>query len=478
MLQAPIRHSSATGSCLSTPLSDHLLKKWDIQGPRYTSYPSIDRMVEAVRADDFEQLLRRRSELMAGRRRELSLYVHIPFCHSLCFYCACNKIVTRKHSLVEKYLTSLRKESERVAQVLRPQASDAVAQLHFGGGTPTFLSDLEIGELMGHLRATFPFARDIECSIEIDPRTVDPARLERLRELGVNRLSFGIQDFDEQVQLAINRVQPVDKVQPLVDAARQLGFTSTNFDLIYGLPYQSSASLAQTLRTVVGMRPGRIALYGYAHLPDRFKPQRRLSAMPLPSARERSTLLNLAIHTLEDAGYVHIGMDHFALPSDSLAHAKRNGRLYRNFQGYSTDADCDLLGLGVSAISKVGRGYFQNSKVLADYQDQLDRGQLPIERGLILDADDLLRRTLVMAIMCQGTVDFSAVGAAHLVNIREYFAEEWAALEALAADGLIELDEHSLHVTPQGWTLVRVIARVFDRYARDSQRRAQFSKVI
>jgi len=454
-------------------LPTDLLRQFDVPGPRYTSYPTADRFVEAFGADDYVQALRTRRDEGIGAA-PISLYVHIPFCESLCYYCACNKVVTRHRDRAGRYMAYLAREVELQAAELGHGTT--VGQLHLGGGTPTFLDDDELGELMALLRRSFAFVPDAEVSIEIDPRTVDAGRLAHLAALGFNRLSFGVQDFDPDVQKAVHRIQPARQVFALVAAARGLGFGSINVDLIYGLPRQNGASFDRTLAQVRELRPDRIALYAYAHLPERFKAQRRIATEALPDAEGRVRMLARAIAELTEAGYVYIGMDHFALPGDPLAVAKREGRLHRDFQGYSTQPDGDLVALGVSAIGRVGATYSQNAKTIEEYCDHLDQKRLPVVRGLALTRDDLLRRAVIMALMCQGRVNFDAMGDAHRVDFRRYFAAEFAALGPLAAQGLVRLSDHDIEVTPQGWFLVRAVAMVFDRYC--GANRARFSRVV
>ena len=381
-----------------TTVTRELLERFDVPGPRYTSYPTADRFVEAFGARDYELALEQRRSGPAALALPLSIYVHIPFCESLCYYCACNKIITKHHERSAPYLQLLSREVDLHVRHLGRGAS--VSQLHLGGGTPTFFNDEELAELMAMLRRNFSLVPGGEYSIEVDPRTVDETRLETLARLGFNRLSFGVQDFDPTVQKAVHRVQPAEQVFALVAAARRIGFESVNVDLIYGLPKQTPESFDRTLAQVTELRPDRIALYAYAHLPERFKPQRRIIAIDLPGAGHKVSMLARALASFDEAGYVYVGMDHFALPEDALAVAKRQGRLHRNFQGYSTQPDCDLIGLGVSAIGKVGATYSQNAKTLEDYEDLLDQGQLPIVRGLGVSRDDLLRRAVIMALMC------------------------------------------------------------------------------
>jgi len=457
-------------------VSDDLLRRFDVPGPRYTSFPTADRFVEAFTADDYAQALSQRRSGLAARSLPLSIYVHVPFCESLCYYCACNKIITRHHDRAAPYLRYLAREVDLHTQQIG--LGQAISQLHLGGGSPTFLSDFELGELMAMLRRNFQFAAGGEYSIEIDPRTVDTARLETLAELGFNRLSFGVQDFDTVVQKAVHRVQPAEQVFALVEAARACGFESVNVDLIYGLPRQSPESFDRTLEKIKVLRPDRIALYAYAHLPERFKPQRRMDAAHLPTAAAKVAMLSRSLTALRNAGYVYVGMDHFALPDDALAIAKRQGRLHRNFQGYSTQPDCDLIGLGVSSIGRIGATYSQNAKTMEEYCDLLDHGRFPVVRGLALSRDDLVRRAVIMSIMCQGQIQFESINLAYLVDCKTYFARELSDLQALVDQGLLVMDEAGIQVTAEGWFFVRAIAMLFDRYLQSDRTRARFSKII
>jgi oxygen-independent coproporphyrinogen-3 oxidase len=455
-------------------LTPEILRRFDVPGPRYTSYPTADRFVEAFGEDDFMLALEQRK--VGGLALPLSIYVHIPFCDSLCFYCACNKIVTKHHERAAEYLRYLNRELDLYMAKLGE--GQTISQLHLGGGTPTFFSDDELAELMAMLRRNFILAPNGEYSIEIDPRTVTEARLARLAEIGFNRLSFGVQDFDHEVQKAVHRVQPAEQVFDLVASARRLGFESINIDLIYGLPKQTADSFRRTLEQVASLRPDRIALYAYAHLPERFKPQRRIREADLPTAADKLGMLSNAIASFLSNGYVYVGMDHFALPDDALAIAKRQGRLHRNFQGYSTQPDCDQISLGVSAIGRVGASYSQNAKTLEEYYDFLDRGRLPIVRGLPLTRDDLVRRAVIMALMCQGQVLYESINLAYLIDFKHYFADELAKLEQLKKDGLVEIDDTGIQVTGTGWFFVRAVAMVFDRYLQADRNRTRFSKII
>lgn len=457
-----------------------VIARHDTSGPRYTSYPTADRFVEAFGWADYTQALRERRHdgAAAGAvlARPLSLYVHIPFCDSLCYYCACNKIITRHHERGDEYLALLAREMALVAAEMG--AGQTVGQLHLGGGSPTFLDDDQLSTLMATVRRHFSLAPGAECAIEVDPRTVDAGRLGHLRALGFNRLSLGVQDFDPDVQQAVHRLQSTEQIFDLVAHSRELGFESLNVDLIYGLPRQTAASFERTLASLVRLAPDRIALYAYAHLPERFKPQRRIAAAELPDAHAKLAMLARAQAVLAEQGYVDIGMDHFALPADSLAVAKRQGRLHRNFQGYSTQPDSDLIGLGVSAIGKVGATYSQNAKTLEAYADLLGQGRLPVVRGLALTRDDLLRRAVIMAVMCQGRVDFEAIDSAYLVDSRRLLAAELDALAPFVEEGSLVLGAQGLEVTPQGWAVVRAVAMVFDRYLQADRSRARFSRIL
>ena len=457
-------------------ITTELLTKFDVAGPRYTSYPTADRFVEAFGEADYLQALEQRRAGPAALALPLSLYVHIPFCESLCYYCACNKIITKHHERSAPYLRYLAKEVD--LHVQRIGAGQSVSQLHLGGGTPTFFNDDELGELMAMLRRNFSLVPNGEYSIEVDPRTVDETRLATLARLGFNRLSFGVQDFDAAVQKAVHRIQPAAQVFELMAESRRLGFASVNVDLIYGLPKQSAESFDRTLAQVAELRPDRIALYAYAHLPQRFKPQRRIIVEQLPPPDHRVAMLGGALAGFIAQGYTYIGMDHFALPGDSLAAAKRQGRLHRNFQGYSTQPDCDLIALGVSAIGRMGATYSQNAKTIDEYYDAVRQGQFPIVRGLALTRDDLVRRAVVMAIMCQGRLEFESIELAHLIKVRDYFKSELEDLRELQALGLCELQPDGVQVTATGWYFVRAVAMVFDRHLRADQVRERFSRII
>jgi oxygen-independent coproporphyrinogen-3 oxidase len=451
-----------------------LIRRYDSHGPRYTSYPTA---VQFHTGFD-EQSYRRLALLSnAGTPRPLSIYVHVPFCARPCFYCGCNKIITRNPVHAEQYLQRLRREIELQGALFERRRP--VRQLHFGGGTPTYLTMAQLAGLFEHLGRHFSIDRSErrEFSIEIDPRTLEPHTLAALAELGFNRLSLGVQDFDPRVQQAVNREQSPEQIEQVMTQARALGYRSVSFDLIYGLPLQTVESFGQTLATVVRMRPDRIAAYGYAHMPRLFKAQRAIRTGQLPDAEVRLQLLALTVERLTDAGYVYIGMDHFALPDDELARAMRDGSLHRNFQGYSTHGDCDLIGLGVSAIGAVGNSYSQNRKDLSSYYAGLDQGRLPVDRGIALSVDDVLRREVIQRLMCKGELSMREIEVRYAVDFGDYFANELVALNALATDGLVTSDADAIQVTERGRALLRTIAMVFDAYLPRAQS-TQFSKVI
>lgn len=457
-----------------TVFDPQLIRRFDVSGPRYTSYPTADRFVEAFGPEALAQSLRTRG--LGGVQRPLSLYFHIPFCNTICYYCGCNKIITKDHSRSAKYLRYLARELALQAGLL--EGSRQVTQLHLGGGTPTFLSHDELRQLMASVREHFNLKPGGEYSIEVDPRKVSDETVALLAELGFNRMSLGVQDFDSDVQRAVNRVQSFLETKAVLDAARNNGFQSVSVDLIYGLPKQRPQTFARTLDSVAELAPDRISLYSYAHLPSLFKPQRRIDEADLPDAESKLEILQLAIRRLTEAGYVYIGMDHFARPDDELAVAQRQGRLHRNFQGYSTQAECDLLAFGVSAIASVGAAYAQNHKNLDDYYDALDRGELPVMRGVELTADDLLRKAVIQALMCHFELSIESVEIAHLIRFDEYFADELEDLREMEQAGLVGISDGWISVKPAGRMLVRVIAMVFDRYLRADRERKRYSRVI
>jgi oxygen-independent coproporphyrinogen-3 oxidase len=451
-----------------------LISRLDRNGPRYTSYPTADRFNESYESRTYAKWAARRN--LTGEPRPLSLYVHLPFCRSLCYYCACNKIVTRDTNKAAKYLRYLEREIALQAPLFRDDAF--IEQMHWGGGTPTFYGIEDLAALYATLKSKFEFSPDGEYSIEIDPRTVEPANIAALRELGFNRVSFGVQDFDPEVQRAVNRVQNEAQTTAVMNEARRSGFASVSVDLIYGLPRQSLSTFEATLDRVAEMRPDRIAVYNYAHLPARFKAQKQISGAEIPTPDVKLRLLRLSAEKLVGAGYVYIGMDHFALPEDSLTIAQRQGRLHRNFQGYSTHADCDLIGVGVSAIGAIGPTYSQNARTLADYYARLDANELPIVRGLELTRDDLVRRSIIQALMCHFELSREAIDVAYLLDFDAYFAQEMAELEQLERAGLLRIESNWISVTPKGRMLIRSICMVFDKYLRQDQDSRRYSRTI
>lgn len=466
-------HSMESG--FSPQFDADLVRRYDGRGPRYTSYPTANLFSNDFDADRY------REAALAGNSdpipAPLSVYLHIPFCRSLCYYCGCNKVVTRRAEKADFYLKRLHREIALQGALF--DSDRPVNQLHLGGGTPTFLSDSQLATLMDSLRGHFTMAQTAssEYSIEIDPRTVDPARIGHLREIGFNRLSIGIQDFDPAVQAAVNRVQPINEVFKLFERARGDGFRSISVDLIYGLPKQTVARFEQTLLGVIALRPDRISLYSYAHLPKRFKAQRLLDGDALPGAEEKLAIFEHALTAFCEAGYEYIGMDHFALPEDDLVKARDRGDLQRNFQGYSTHADHDLVGLGVSAISSVGNVYCQNAHQLKSYYNLLDQGRLPQVKGLHLNRDDLIRRDAIQRLMCYGRIDLDELDRHWRINSRRYFAPEIERLSPLRKDGLVQCDHDRIALTAKGRLLMRPVAMVFDRYLQQDEP-SRFSRVI
>ncbi len=451
-----------------------LIVRYGGRGPRYTSYPTALQFSDSITADDYK----RHAVASNNSGVPLSLYVHIPFCHSLCYYCGCNKIVTHNQARVDRYLEMLYREIDMQAALF--DQGRRVEQLHFGGGTPTYLDSQQLGDLMAHLRRAFVFdvSSSREFSIEVDPRTVDAGRIRHLAELGFNRLSLGIQDFDTEVQRAVNRVQTPDEVRSLVDSAIESGFGSISFDLIYGLPQQTVDSFNSTLELVIAMKPDRLAVYNYAHLPQRFKGQRMINDVDIPAPETKLELLHNTIDKLCAAGYVYIGMDHFALPDDELVRARYDGTLQRNFQGYSTHRQCDLVSLGVSGIGHIGNLFAQNAITTMEYEALIESGQLPIRKGIEVDDDDLLRAAVIQDLMCYDSLSFDDFGERHGIDFRAYFADEIKRLDALADDDLIELKASEISITQKGRLLLRSIAMIFDRYIDQSENDNRFSKAI
>jgi oxygen-independent coproporphyrinogen III oxidase len=452
-----------------------LIRRYDKAGPRYTSYPTAVQFHSAFGEAAYRAWAGYTNQ--EARLRPLSLYFHLPFCDTVCYYCACSKVVTKDRSRSGPYIERLCLEIALQGALF--DRSRPVDQLHWGGGTPTFIGHDEMRTLMAVTREHFTLRDDDsgEYSIEIDPREVRTETLALLRELGFNRVSLGVQDFDPQVQKAVNRLQPEPQTLEVMEEVRRLGYRSVNVDLIYGLPFQSVGSFARTLDKIIAAGPDRLSVFNYAHLPEMFKPQRRISAEDLPSPAEKLAILNLTVDRLTAAGYVYIGMDHFAKPQDELAVAQREGKLHRNFQGYSTHADCDLVGIGVTSIGKVGDVYSQNVKDLPGYYDRLDAGQLPILRGVELDSDDRLRRDVITQLICHFRLDIRRIELGYGIVFRDYFNQELVDLAQMQDDGLVAVGPDEITVVPAGKLLIRNVCMVFDRYLRQSAER-RFSRVI
>ena len=450
-----------------------LIRRYDGRGPRYTSYPTALQFTPELGAYEYRQ----NAVASNARALPLSLYVHVPFCRQLCYYCGCNKIVTRNAARVTRYLNALHKEIALQGALF--DRSRLVEQLHFGGGTPTYLDPAQLGELFHVLRQHFSLddSDERQYSIEVDPRTVDRDRLDELASLGFNRLSLGIQDFDPRVQLAVNRIQPLDDVRTLVEDARRTGFGSISFDLIYGLPHQSLEGFDRTLSKTLDIRPERLSVYNYAHLPERFKGQRMIREADLPDADTKLAILGRTVERLTDAGYVYIGMDHFALPDDELAVAQRDGSLQRNFQGYSTHWHCDLIGLGVSSIGSIGNVYAQNTVSTQDYEERIERSELAVAKGLSVDRDDQLRAAVIQSLMCYDELSFADFNTRFDIDFERYFANELERLAGMQADELLDRSNEGLRILPRGRYLLRNIAMTFDRYL-DSGPVKQFSRAI
>ncbi len=452
-----------------------LIRRYDKSGPRYTSYPTAVQFHEGFGEAEYRACVDATNHEAA--LRPLSLYFHIPFCDTLCFYCACNKIATKNRAHAVPYLENIHREIAMQGDLF--DRSRVVDQLHWGGGTPTFISHEQMADLMAKTRQHFKLHDDDsgEYSIEIDPREVQADTICFLRDLGFNRMSMGVQDFDERVQKAVNRIQSEDQTFKVLEQARDQGFKSVSVDLIYGLPFQTVESFARTVDKIIGAGADRLSVFNYAHLPELFKPQKRISEADLPCATEKLEILQMTIEKLGQAGYVYIGMDHFAKPQDELAVAQREGSLYRNFQGYSTHSECDLIGLGVTSISMVGNSYSQNVKQLEDYQRLLDEGKLPVYRGIQLNDDDLLRCTIITQLICQFELEFAAIEQRFGINFSDYFSTELEEIATMHGDGLLQLDAHSIRVYPAGRFLIRNICMVFDQYLRHKSTQ-RYSKVI
>ena len=462
--------------CQDWPFDAELLRRYDRPGPRYTSYPTAPNFHSGFAAPEYARVAT--DSNVGAFSRQLSLYAHIPYCRNPCFYCGCNRKITHDTSQGETYLTRLQKEIALVAPLF--DLDREVIQVHLGGGTPNFLRPALLERLLDTMRRHFRFSErpERDFSIELDPRYVTPEDIRELARIGFNRASLGVQDFDPQVQVAINRIQSVEETMAVLQACRQQGMRSVNVDLIYGLPLQTLDGFARTLDTVVAARPDRLAIYGYAHMPHMFKAQRQIHDEDLPSAEQKLALLGLAVEKLSAAGYVYIGMDHFALPSDDLAQAQQRGGLHRNFMGYTTHAETDLVGLGVSAISHIGDSFSQSHRELPEWEAAIDAGELPVWRGLMLEADDVLRADVIQRLMCQGEVDYEAVERAHGIVFRDYFKRDIDALAPLVQDGLAQVFPDRIRVTSRGRGLLRIMAMRFDRYLARSDQATRFSRAI
>ncbi|WP_432698625.1 oxygen-independent coproporphyrinogen III oxidase [Marinobacterium sp. YM272] len=451
-----------------------LIRRYDLSGPRYTSYPTALQFDPELSADDLIECARTSTDTNSP----LSLYVHIPFCEHVCYYCACNKVITRRRDKAQPYLDTVYKEMEQLASWYSGERQ--VNQLHWGGGTPTFISDQQMRDLMAALRHNFNLRDDDQgdYSIEVDPREAQDTSLEVLREIGFNRISLGVQDLDPKVQAAVNRIQPTEQTQRVLDTSRALGFKSINMDLIYGLPHQTLDGFNATLDAVIEMSPDRLSVFNYAHLPDRFRPQRHIKAEDLPSPETKLHILQSTIERLLAAGYVYIGMDHFAKPDDELALAQANGQLHRNFQGYTTHSDCDLVAMGVSAISQIGDVYYQNEHEISAYgQAVADRGHA-VRRGVKLSADDHIRRAVITRLICHFELDMQRIEAEFAIDFRHYFHKELDSLAQFADDGLVSLDSHQIRVTDAGRLLIRRICMAFDAYIPPETATRRYSRII
>ena len=456
-----------------------LIRKYDKAGPRYTSYPTAPMFHAGVDSGVYAETLAR----VATADAPLSIYIHIPFCNTVCYYCGCNKIVTKQYDRAAPYLELLLREIDLVADRMAGSSGDCkrpVTQFHLGGGTPTFMSNDQLRVLMARLRERFNFVDTSqgEFSIEIDPRECNEDTIRVLHEIGLNRMSMGVQDFDPIVQKAVNRIQSKEETLRVLHEAREYGFESMNIDLMYGLPHQTVETFDRTLETIIECSPDRIALFNYAHLPHMFMPQRRIDEATLPSPQEKLNILEHSINRLLDSGYVFIGMDHFAKPNDELTIAQQEGKLYRNFQGYSTQADCDLIGLGVTSIGYVGGAFFQNHRDMEPYTKDINAGEFAVFRGYVLSDEDHLRRQVIMRLMCDFALDFAPFESQFGINFSEHFADALADLTEMAEDGLVELRRDGLTVLPAGRLLIRNIAMAFDEYLRKKKEQTSFSKVI
>jgi oxygen-independent coproporphyrinogen III oxidase len=451
-----------------------LIKRYDHAGPRYTSYPTAVQFNEQYGIEQYQQYAAKSNQ----SDKALSLYFHIPFCDTVCFYCGCNKVVTKDRSKAAPYLQRLHKEIEMQSTLF--DQNRKVNQLHWGGGTPTFISHDEMRALMDHTRKYFNLHDDDkgEYSIEIDPREVTRESIELLRELGFNRMSLGVQDFNPEVQKAVNRIQSKQQTLDAMNSARELNFKSISVDLIYGLPKQTVDSFDETLDELLSIDPDRVSVFNYAHLPTRFKPQRRINTEDLPAAETKLQIFKHCMEKLTNAGYVYIGMDHFAKPQDELSIAQKKGQLYRNFQGYATHADCDLIGMGITSIGTIANSFAQNHRDMDNYFQCIDEGRLAVFRGVEIDQDDIIRREVIMQLICHFKLKFADIEEKFSIQFKEYFAKELTRYQVMVDDGLLVIDNHGIHVNERGYLLIRNICMVFDRYIDPNQQSKNFSKLI
>ncbi len=449
-----------------------LIKKYDKSGPRYTSYPTAPQFSTAFSEQSLKDCINRSNTEMIPK--PLSLYIHIPYCDTICYYCACNKIITKNHDVTDEYIQLLETEMKMLSPMFDKDRE--LNQLHLGGGTPTFLNDDEMTRLMKIIEDNFKVSKDCEMSIEIDPRKVSDDTIRLLNRIGFNRISLGVQDFDERVQKAVNRVQSYDLVRDRLMAAREVGIESINMDLIYGLPFQTVITFAQTLEKVIQLKPDRLSIFNYAHLPERFKPQRRINDDDLPSPAEKLEIFKLTMDMLQQAGYVYIGMDHFALEGDSMVKAQQEGTLQRNFQGYSTHADTDLVAIGVSSIGSIADTYSQNSPKIDDYRAMIQSKQLPVIRGFVMSDEDRLRKQVIGQLICHFKLDIGKIEEDWEIDFKNYFQSELKELEEMVEDGLVSINDEFITVEARGRLLIRNVCMVFDEYLRDNV--VKFSKVI
>ena len=453
-----------------------LVQRYDKSGPRYTSYPPATEFYDAIGEADYRDWARQSNEEPIPK--PLSLYFHIPFCSSICYYCACNKVITKNRERAQPYLDDLYREIEIQSELF--DSDRKVDQLHWGGGTPGFLSAQQMRQLMSKIESHFRLhhADEGDYSIELDPRVVEKDGISLLRSIGFNRISIGVQDFNQQVQAAVNRKQSVDNTAAVIDSARQHAFKSINVDLIYGLPHQTRKTFAETLDIVIELDPDRIAMYNYAHLPHRFPPQRRIQSEDLPGATEKLAILGDAIDKLTGAGYEYIGMDHFAKPEDSLAIAQHSGKLHRNFQGYSSHAQCDAIGMGISSISNIADNFSQNTTDLETYHRYLQQHKLPVVRGYHSNRDDLLRREIIQSLICHSYLDISAIERRWGIQFSAYFDKECTEMQQMQEDGLIKLSGSNILVCEAGRFLVRNLCMIFDRFNQHKRAEKLYSRTV